>query len=152
MLLADPQLLPVVDAGAATICANWYWSPTTTKAFWRRASSLSRDPPAPEEEAMIAINYTSGTTGFPKGVMFTHRGGYLNALGEMIEHGLTRSSVYLWTLPLFHCNGWCFPWAVTAAGGAPHLPAAGGSGAHGGIDPEPRASRICAARPSWSAR
>jgi fatty-acyl-CoA synthase len=49
--------------------------------------------------------------------MYTHRGGYINALGEVIEHGLTANSVYLWTLPLFHCNGWCFPWAVTAVGG-----------------------------------
>jgi len=72
--------------------------------------------PEPEEDGFIAINYTSGTTGFPKGVMYTHRGAYLNALGEVIEHGLTSSSVYLWTLPMFHCNGWCFPWAVTAAG------------------------------------
>jgi len=72
--------------------------------------------PPPEEDGFIAINYTSGTTGFPKGVMYTHRGAYLNALGEIIEHGLTSRSVYLWTLPMFHCNGWCFPWAVTAAG------------------------------------
>ena len=49
--------------------------------------------------------------------MYTHRGAAINALGEVIVHGLERDSVFLWTLPLFHCNGWCFPWAVTAAGG-----------------------------------
>jgi fatty-acyl-CoA synthase len=66
------------------------------------------------EEETISINYTSGTTGRPKGVQYTYRGAYLNALGEVIHAGMAPDSVYLWTLPMFHCNGWCFPWAVTA--------------------------------------
>ncbi|GMW01257.1 MAG: acyl-CoA synthetase [Candidatus Hydrogenedentota bacterium] len=70
-----------------------------------------------DEMETISINYTSGTTGRPKGVMFHHRGAYINALGECLEMGLTAESVFLWTLPMFHCNGWCFTWAVTAAGG-----------------------------------
>jgi fatty-acyl-CoA synthase len=70
-----------------------------------------------DEDEPISINYTSGTTGAPKGVVYTHRGAYLNALGEVIEAQLGRRPVYLWTLPMFHCNGWCFPWAVAAAGG-----------------------------------
>jgi acyl-CoA synthetase (AMP-forming)/AMP-acid ligase II len=74
----------------------------------------------PDEEDVYSINYTSGTTGRPKGVMYTHRGAYLNALGEMVAHRIDTSSVFLWTLPMFHCNGWCFPWAVTGAGGC-HL-------------------------------
>jgi fatty-acyl-CoA synthase len=75
-------------------------------------------PCAVEDEREVAtINYTSGTTGQPKGVMYHHRGAYLNALGDALEVGLNSTSVYLWTLPMFHCNGWCFPWAVTAVGG-----------------------------------
>src|SRR5262252_9689687 len=66
------------------------------------------------EEETISINYTSGTTGRPKGVQYTYRGAYLNALGEVIHAGLSAESVYLWTLPMFHCNGWCFALAVTA--------------------------------------
>jgi fatty-acyl-CoA synthase len=69
-----------------------------------------------DEEETISINYTSGTTGQPKGVQYTYRGAYLNALSEVIVAGMNPDSVYLWTLPMFHCNGWCFPWAVTAAG------------------------------------
>jgi fatty-acyl-CoA synthase len=68
------------------------------------------------EDDEISINYTSGTTGRPKGVVYTHRGAYLNALGEALHANLDVSSVYLWTLPMFHCNGWCFPWGVTSVG------------------------------------
>jgi fatty-acyl-CoA synthase len=70
-----------------------------------------------DEGEPISINYTSGTTGRPKGAIYHYRGAYLNALGEVIETRLTPDSVYLWTLPMFHCNGWCFTWAVTAVGG-----------------------------------
>src|SRR5436190_14263002 len=69
------------------------------------------------EEETISINYTSGTTGRPKGVEFTYRGAYLNALNEAIVADLSPESVFLWLQPMFHCNGWCFPWAVTAVGG-----------------------------------
>ncbi|QBD78793.1 acyl-CoA synthetase [Ktedonosporobacter rubrisoli] len=69
-----------------------------------------------DEEETISINYTSGTTGNPKGVMYTYRGGYLNALAEVMSTGMSSESVYLWTLPMFHCNGWCFTWGVTAIG------------------------------------
>jgi fatty-acyl-CoA synthase len=65
----------------------------------------------------IALNYTSGTTGNPKGVVYHHRGAYLNAMGDICSTGINARSVYLWTLPMFHCNGWCFTWAVTAACG-----------------------------------
>jgi len=74
------------------------------------------DVPA-DEWADLCLLYTSGTTGDPKGVLYHHRGAYLNALGNALAFGLTPRSVYLWTLPMFHCNGWTYTWAVTAAGG-----------------------------------
>jgi fatty-acyl-CoA synthase len=73
-----------------------------------------------DERSMLAINYTSGTTARPKGVVYHHRGAYLQALAMALHMGITSDSIYLWTLPMFHCNGWCFPWAVTAMGGV-HL-------------------------------
>ncbi len=73
------------------------------------------EPPA-DEDAMIAVNYTSGTTGRPKGVVYTHRGAYLNAVSVALEFELTASSWYLWTLPMFHCNGWSLTWGGVAAG------------------------------------
>ena len=73
-------------------------------------------PPVDEWQA-IALNYTSGTTGNPKGVVYHHRGAFLNAMGNALVFGLNHRSVYLWTLPMFHCNGWTYTWAVTAVGG-----------------------------------
>ncbi len=70
-----------------------------------------------DENTLLSLNYTSGTTGRPKGVMYSHRGANINALAMVAQGGLDSDAVFLWTLPMFHCNGWCFPWAVTAVGG-----------------------------------
>ncbi|MFN2459391.1 MAG: acyl--CoA ligase family protein [Candidatus Velthaea sp.] len=111
LLLYDPELQPLVERLTARV-------PTISayEAFLAAAdpAKLVRRPGA--EDDTISINYTSGTTGRPKGVMYTFRGAYVNALAEVFHAGLRPDSVYLWTLPMFHCNGWCFPWAVTAAG------------------------------------
>ncbi|MDQ6648645.1 MAG: AMP-binding protein, partial [Actinomycetota bacterium] len=73
-----------------------------------------------DERGLLAISYTSGTTGQPKGVIYHHRGAYLQALAVALHSHLDSDSVYLWTLPMFHCDGWCYPWGVTAVGGT-HL-------------------------------
>ncbi len=78
---------------------------------------ISRGSRPPDEWDAIALNYTSGTTGNPKGVVYHHRGAYLNALSNIVDWGMPRHSVYLWTLPMFHCNGWCFPWTMAANAG-----------------------------------
>ncbi|MGV9669366.1 AMP-binding protein [Gordonia sp. NPDC003504] len=86
--------------------------------FLTRADDLDPTPipwTVDDENTVITINYTSGTTGKPKGVMYTHRGAYLNSFGETFHNEFTGHSRYLWTLPMFHCNGWCTPWAVTQA-------------------------------------
>jgi fatty-acyl-CoA synthase len=75
------------------------------------------EPEPPEETDLLSLNYTSGTTGRPKGVMYHHRGAYLQALAMAFHSRLDQRTRFLWTLPMFHCSGWCFTWAVTAAGG-----------------------------------
>ena len=73
--------------------------------------------PPPDEWDAIALNYTSGTTGNPKGVVYHYRGAYLNALNNILDWSMPKHPVYLWTLPMFHCNGWCFNWTIAAAAG-----------------------------------
>ena len=74
------------------------------------------EPPGDEWDA-IALNYTSGTTGNPKGVVYHHRGAHTNAISNVLEWDMPKHAVYLWTLPMFHCNGWCFPWTIAARAG-----------------------------------
>jgi fatty-acyl-CoA synthase len=116
-LLLDTGLEAVAEqAGLAGLTVIRY-AGTATDPYEQFLASAAPDRPASwleHEEETISINYTSGTTGQPKGVQYTYRGAYLNALNEVIVAGMATDSVYLWTLPMFHCNGWCFPWAVTA--------------------------------------
>jgi fatty-acyl-CoA synthase len=114
-LAAAPRLVNVPDPVAGVVDAPL--DGDRYDAFVAGAPILPIRNDLDDEERILSINYTSGTTGRPKGVMYTHRGAMLNALGEMYVHRLERDSAFLWTLPLFHCNGWCFPWAVTGSGG-----------------------------------
>jgi fatty-acyl-CoA synthase len=87
------------------------------EAFLKEGDPEFAWSPPGSESAPIALNYTSGTTGRPKGVVYHHRGTFLESVGNIMAWPLPPRCVYLWTLPLFHCNGWCFPWSVTAMGG-----------------------------------
>lgn len=87
------------------------------EAFIGNASELFPWTMPDDEWNAISLNYTSGTTGNPKGVVYHHRGAYLNALSNIVSWGMPPASVYLWTLPMFHCNGWCFPWTMAANSG-----------------------------------
>ncbi|MDP6705808.1 MAG: acyl-CoA synthetase, partial [Alphaproteobacteria bacterium] len=116
--LAEVETPPVViDIEDALAPAGEAIGETDYEAFLATGDEdFAWSPPADEWQA-ISLNYTSGTTGNPKGVVYHHRGAYLNALGNIVSWGMRRHPVYLWTLPMFHCNGWCFPWTVTALAG-----------------------------------
>jgi fatty-acyl-CoA synthase len=90
---------------------------TEYEEFLLEGDPAAEWPQPADEWSAIALNYTSGTTGNPKGVVFHHRGAFLNALGNAVTFGLDRHAVYLWTLPMFHCNGWTYTWGVTAVAG-----------------------------------
>jgi fatty-acyl-CoA synthase len=121
ILFVDGEFLPLTESldlsGLSIIEINDSGLPNDPyEVFLSEGSPEAFEYLPEDEEDAISLNYTSGTTGRPKGVIFTHRGAYLNSLGEAIETRLCPESVYLWTLPMFHCNGWCFTWAVTAMG------------------------------------
>jgi 3-(methylthio)propionyl---CoA ligase len=111
--LGDPMPLLEIDNGAGGEALGG----TEYEAFLGEGDPEAEWTPPGDEWEPIALNYTSGTTGSPKGVVYHHRGALLNALGNAITLGLDRHSVYLWTLPMFHCNGWTHSWAVTAVAG-----------------------------------
>lgn len=88
------------------------------EAFLQQGDADTYTWSLPDDEwDAIALNYTSGTTGNPKGVVYHHRGAYLNAVSNLVSWNMGAHPVYLWTLPMFHCNGWCFPWSIAAAAG-----------------------------------
>ena len=131
ILLADREFTPVLRAALAQMDAPPLVVDIVDPAFpaGEALGALTYDDllaegdpdhagvmPGDEWDA-IALNYTSGTTGDPKGVVYHHRGAYLNAVGNVITWAMPHHPVYLWTLPMFHCNGWCFPWTVTALAG-----------------------------------
>ncbi len=130
VFLVDTELMPVaraalgqvkvtpvlieIDAAQAGHPARDEW--TSYEDFIASGDPAAEFPALEDEWRAITLNYTSGTTGNPKGVVYHHRGAYLCALGQALSVGLAPNSVYLWTLPMFHCNGWCYAWAVTSVG------------------------------------
>ena len=129
LLIADREFAPVVKAALAELgrplplveiadaAGGASLGGTEYENFLAEGNPAAKWSMPGDEWEPIALNYTSGTTGNPKGVVYHHRGAFLNAIGNAMTFGLDRHSVYLWTLPMFHCNGWTYPWAVTAVAG-----------------------------------
>jgi fatty-acyl-CoA synthase len=111
LLFVSPELAQLAPAGVRTIDIRG-----GLEDFIARQPETPLESWLADEYETIAIDYTSGTTGRPKGVMYHHRGAALNAIAMALEHRLDDESAYLWTLPMFHCNGWTFTWAVAAVG------------------------------------
>jgi fatty-acyl-CoA synthase len=116
--LGEARVKPLlIDYADPTVSGGERLGDTDYEAFIAGGDpDFSWRMPGDEWDA-IALNYTSGTTGNPKGVVYHHRGAYLLALGNILAGGIAAHPVYLWTLPMFHCNGWCFPWTVPAIAG-----------------------------------
>lgn len=113
------RTIPVIDIDDSEFAGGELLGETTYEQFLNEAGDLPAWQtvlPADEWQA-IALNYTSGTTGNPKGVVYHHRGAYLNAVSNALAWCMDDKTVYLWTLPMFHCNGWCFPWTVALVAG-----------------------------------
>ena len=136
IVVADAALLPVAAAAVKGVEAvtelvvaedteiapadlDWSGEPrlVSYSEFLARGTEEPLSWSVSDELAPIAVNYTSGTTGRPRGAVYTHRGAYLNCFGEIIHSRHDENSVYLWTLPMFHCSGWCTTWSLTAIGG-----------------------------------
>jgi len=107
----------VIDIGDPTFGEPPSYASQIYEDFLKSGSDETLTPFELDERDPIALNYTSGTTGDPKGVVLHHRGAYLNSIGNALSWQMPHFPVYLWSLPLFHCNGWCFPWTIALQGG-----------------------------------
>jgi len=112
-----PQEITVIDIDDPSFVGGELLGSEDYEAFIGRGDDDYACFQIEDEWQAISLNYTSGTTGDPKGVVFHHRGAYLNAISNNLCWDMTAHPVYLWTLPMFHCNGWCFPWGLAAAAG-----------------------------------